>query len=329
MPTPRIIALTILLAPFSACDSSAKGEVDAGAAVDMTASVADGRTNNDGPKADAASRCSGCRSDQTCSAEGKCVDLPKTCPCPKNAYCDLATNTCKSGCARDDSCDQGLYCDLADNACKPGCRGDAECTLPWTCVDHKCSCDGETDQQYCQSLPGECSTATWTDRCGQQRQSKCGCAGTSTCCSDSCVDLKSNKNNCGACGVKIPTDGVCDNGVPKCSGSLTNCASVCLSTLFDEKNCGKCGRTCSATANCDQGNCVNVVEEKTYVAGMTCDSICGKTGATCVAASVGYTDGYWHCAGPKITCDKAISRYSSCNGISVYLSAASCTCHEP
>ena len=43
------------------------------------------------------SSCSGCGANQVCIA-GTCQDLPSKCPCPKESYCDIASNTCKRGC---------------------------------------------------------------------------------------------------------------------------------------------------------------------------------------------------------------------------------------
>jgi hypothetical protein len=50
------------------------------------------------------------------------------CPCAMGQYCDLATNTCKPGCADNTACASG-YCDLSTRQCGPA---------PVMCVGQRC-----------------------------------------------------------------------------------------------------------------------------------------------------------------------------------------------
>src|SRR3954469_22077241 len=50
--------------------------------------------------------CTGCLPTQVCLS-GSCVDVPSSCPCPKETYCDLAKGSCVVGCTGDDQCDTG------------------------------------------------------------------------------------------------------------------------------------------------------------------------------------------------------------------------------
>lgn len=80
-----------------------------------------------------------CAADQVCS-EGVCIDLPATCPCPVESYCDLASNSCKVGCVTDDECSHGRSCDQATRTCIDGCQTPSDCTAPAnadpTCTAH-------------------------------------------------------------------------------------------------------------------------------------------------------------------------------------------------
>src|SRR5262245_47818498 len=71
------------------------------------------------------------------------VDLATSsaCPCPKETYCDLPTNTCKVGCVELDGCGPGRVCDVASRTCKIGCV---------SCVDDGDPCTDEV------CLAGEC-----------------------------------------------------------------------------------------------------------------------------------------------------------------------------
>ena len=124
------------------------------------------RTDGGGPGTPGPAKCEGgCGDGQVCS-EGKCVDLPSTCPCPVESYCDLATNTCKAGCTSHDQCSKGRFCDTAKRTCKDGCRTAIDCAEPangsvtcnaGTCVTscdtkfHACgaACKSDTDPTAC------------------------------------------------------------------------------------------------------------------------------------------------------------------------------------
>ncbi|MHB8420755.1 MAG: hypothetical protein ACYDCL_21995 [Myxococcales bacterium] len=106
-----------------------------------------------------------------------------------------------------------------------------------------------------------------------------------SCCGGSCVDLWSDPNNCGACGIEC-TDGGCSSGncvtgvvqPAGCSVVLRTacvtsacgadgaacsldggpglcCGGSCLDSLFDPANCGGCGFACPAGDLCAYGTC--------------------------------------------------------------------------
>ncbi|KAE8713694.1 Protein STIG1 [Hibiscus syriacus] len=54
-----------------------------------------------------------------------------------------------------------------------------------------------------------------------------GSAATSTCCSNKCVDLATDDNNCGLCNTKCTYREVC-------------CRGECVDIAYDKRNCGAC-----------------------------------------------------------------------------------------
>ena len=86
------------------------------------------------------------------------------------------------------------------------------------------------------------------------------CGGTT------CLDLKTDKNNCGSCGnacadaccngVCVDTtsdDANCGSCGASCTGGNTCCSSSCVDTKTDLVNCGACGASCNGT--CAAGKC--------------------------------------------------------------------------
>ncbi|XP_054818013.1 stigma-specific STIG1-like protein 4 [Prosopis cineraria] len=62
------------------------------------------------------------------------------------------------------------------------------------------------------------------------------------CCRNRCVDVKSDRNNCGFCGVR-------------CVFNMQCCAGLCTDTNIDPFNCGSCGNVCSLGNLCVFGLC--------------------------------------------------------------------------
>ncbi|XAR65679.1 hypothetical protein NMG60_11009865 [Bertholletia excelsa] len=61
------------------------------------------------------------------------------------------------------------------------------------------------------------------------------------CCQTKCVNVKTDRLNCGACGYKCKYPEIC-------------CAGKCVNASFDKRNCGGCNRRCK-TGECMLGMC--------------------------------------------------------------------------
>jgi hypothetical protein len=188
--------------------------------------------------------------------------------------CEMRTNTL-TNCA---GC--GVACIEVPNAvpsCATGVCGVATCKAGYG------DCDGKPDNGCEQTLDtlshcAACNTACTKASCGGGVCTAADCTsmpGHADCDRDeaSCeIDLRSNVNNCGACGYQCKfADGVtphaalgcgtsgcvanCDAGYGDCDGNYANGCEQPLNTLT---NCGMCRAACTiahATATCSTGSC--------------------------------------------------------------------------
>lgn len=113
----------------------------------------------------------GCGEGKVCM-DGACVALPKNCPCPKESYCDLASNMCVAGCLEDSHCATGRICDAGPRQCRVGCRNDAACGAGRICDRETCraGCRKDTDcgvNQICDPTQNVCQDGCTSDAaCG-------------------------------------------------------------------------------------------------------------------------------------------------------------------
>ncbi|KAK4793833.1 hypothetical protein SAY86_011827 [Trapa natans] len=69
-----------------------------------------------------------------------------------------------------------------------------------------------------------------------------GGSGRDRCCQNTCVDVLTSRNNCGACKKKCKFTETCRRG-------------QCVMTAFDKRHCGKCNDRCPAGQLCVYGMC--------------------------------------------------------------------------
>lgn len=89
--------------------------------------------------------------------------------------------------------------------------------------------------EYCSILPdAPCTTSPYTDTCGYGHSASCT-VGFAACCSQVCVDLNTDPNNCGACGVVAACG---------CAGGI---------------QLGCPGDPCTEGSECESGVCYNFI----------------------------------------------------------------------
>ncbi|KAK1556951.1 hypothetical protein Q3G72_015124 [Acer saccharum] len=62
------------------------------------------------------------------------------------------------------------------------------------------------------------------------------------CCKKKCVDVSTDKLNCGKCGSK-------------CNYSQMCCQGKCVNTSVNAKHCGRCNNSCKKGSSCAYGMC--------------------------------------------------------------------------
>lgn len=148
----------------------------------------------------------------------------------------------------------------------------------------------------CPSFPKECRTVNSQTctcvTCLDRALTPCvGADGTSKCVNlktdrnncgacDTVVNTKIDRNNCGACGNVCPAGQVCDRliGCSVCDAKSgdTYCPNTgdCSNHLYDDLNCGSCGNVC-ATGICVDGFCCQKCPAGQTCVNGTCSVVCG------------------------------------------------------
>jgi hypothetical protein len=81
------------------------------------------------------------------------------------------------------------------------------------------------------------------------------CATGEVNCDDKCVDVTSDRANCGACDKACGTGQNCVGGACQCAAPRVSCGAECIDTQTDAANCGTCGKTCATGEVCAEGKC--------------------------------------------------------------------------
>lgn len=63
-----------------------------------------------------------------------------------------------------------------------------------------------------------------------------------TCCNNKCIDLSTDKHNCGAC-------------KKKCKYTETCCRGECVNVVYDKRHCGECNHRCGHGEYCVYSMC--------------------------------------------------------------------------
>jgi hypothetical protein len=82
------------------------------------------------------------------------------------------------------------------------------------------------------------------------RQGNLTCDAGTTLCGDTCVDLNTDRFNCGECGGWCAVAGnQCRDGVCGCEDGTERCGPFCANLQTDDLHCGVCDRSVSPTSD--------------------------------------------------------------------------------
>ena len=150
------------------------------------------------------------------------------------------------------------------------------------------------------------------------------CASGLTLCGMSCVDLATDRNNCGACGEICPGIGglVCTGGRCGCPAGWTDCGQApgapegidgyCADLDGDAGNCGACGFSCATGETCANGKC-----RGTGSSSAQCASGLTDCGGSCVdltsnMSHCGACDGACQSSLVPVECRSGVCERASC-----------------
>lgn len=193
--------------------------------------------------------------------------------------------------------------DVIDGGC-------GTCPVGDVCCGESCQ-DIINDPSNCGGCGVTCSGADTCIAGTCRRASACGpgglCPRGQLCCSDRCIDVLSDRLNCGTCGLRCGdgqrcTAGRCEavgcgfGGV--CPTGSACCGDECTELSSDVGNCGRCGQVCRVGQECTAGRCATPVmgcgggpacDPGQQCCGVFCVEVsgdpnnCGACGRACVA----------------------------------------------
>ncbi len=208
-----------------------------------------------------------------------------------------------------EACGSDGFCDEvpADDARCPTltCAQDSVCAdYPAPLRSNRCGGLGQcvTEGAHCVGSFANSSTSCGSGMfCDGMGACEDACSGGDTWCTNECVDLTTDSQNCGSCGNTCPGTSSCVSGSCECLGQgELLCSNACVDADDDVSNCGMCGRTCEpssepgSSAVCNAGSC----------------DVCGAYGEDCCGTSCG--SGFV-CGGG--TCDCQIGSHFCTQGI--------------
>jgi hypothetical protein len=120
------------------------------------------------------------------------------------------------------------------------------------------------------------------------RPASAACPPGTSPCGRRCVNLQTDRNNCGSCGHECRDDQSCVTG--SCSGGaacptgLTRCKGRCVNLQTDRNNCGACDHECRDGQSCVGGNCSGGSSGGGSICGAYCSGRPARQRESCKAA---------------------------------------------
>lgn len=265
-------AFALLGLSAAACSSGSSQAGRADASVDPTGPDPSQPANpaREAGSGECPSKCSG---NQVCQG-GACVGLPEHCPCPKESYCELSTNTCHPGCTSDEGCNDGRYCDTTARECKKGCR-QAGCGANEVCDPSVRACLCQASFHLCSGkcvAEGLTSCGPSCTACAQDPNGSASCDGTA--CRVACdVGFKDCAGKCATCPTANASSFACTGGAcvaATCTAGNHACSGKCVTESVT--SCGASCKLCSDATQgaCSSGSCFKVVPFPAIAVGTTC-----------------------------------------------------------
>lgn len=167
-------------------------------------------------------------------------------------------------------------------------------------------------------------SGTQSDTSSQSDSMMTACNAGQIRCNGTCVDTKTDPNNCGGCGSAcMGANMVCGNGMcsTMCPMGTTQCGKSCVDLKSDDANCSMCGNACPMNApKCISGVCCAMgqsVCNNACTDTMTDSNNCGMCGMKCPqnmpACTGGKCMGLYTFQGPKTNLpDSMLSGYTEC-----------------
>jgi len=120
------------------------------------------------------------------------------------------------------------------------------------------------------------------------------CPAAQTECGSSCVELQTDRANCGECGKTCPQEEVCSEGSCnlECVGGASKCGDLCIDLQLDIANCGACENACPDGEVCSAGKCALACTGGTTKCDGLCADLqldaanCGSCGNACASGEV-------------------------------------------
>jgi hypothetical protein len=126
-------------------------------------------------------------------------------------------------------------------------------------------------------------------------------AGLAT-CAQACVELATDRNNCGACGKSCGIGESCVAGACACPAEKTVCADACVDVATSVNHCGTCDARCDAGQTCSGGKCTGeplawrerVLDEKGDIDPVAYDEFAGAMDVASVDHRLGPDYAFFH-----------------------------------